>query len=131
MLDFSYKSAILCWNCIVKPYQEWWRERPDETRQPVRKDVGAKSGGKREMRIRYTHIESVDVRFFVFWAQLEKIFLNGIADLFAQFCITEASKYTKYSFGFRYLICTKISRFPFDKSFSELALSVKTYGIVS
>ena len=26
---------------------------------------GAKSGGKREMRIRYTHIESVGVRFFV------------------------------------------------------------------
>ena len=26
---------------------------------------GAKSGGKREMRIRYTHIESVDVRFFI------------------------------------------------------------------
>ena len=25
---------------------------------------GAKSGGKREMRIRYTHIESVGVRFF-------------------------------------------------------------------
>ena len=27
---------------------------------------GAKSGGKREMRIRYTHIESVGVRFFFF-----------------------------------------------------------------
>ena len=27
---------------------------------------GAKSGGKREMRIRYTHIESVDVRFLFF-----------------------------------------------------------------
>ena len=26
---------------------------------------GAKSGGKREMRIRYTHIESVGVRFFI------------------------------------------------------------------
>ena len=26
---------------------------------------GAKSGGKRKMRIRYTHIESVGVRFFV------------------------------------------------------------------
>ena len=25
---------------------------------------GAKSGGKREMRIRYTHIESFGVRFF-------------------------------------------------------------------
>ena len=66
MLDFSCKSAILSKNCIIKPYQEWWRERPVETRQPVRKDVGAKSGGKREMRIRYTHIESVDVRFFDF-----------------------------------------------------------------
>ena len=26
---------------------------------------GAKSGGKRKMRIRYTHIESVGVRFFI------------------------------------------------------------------
>ena len=26
---------------------------------------GAKSGGKREMRIRYTHIESVGVRFLL------------------------------------------------------------------
>ena len=29
---------------------------------------GAKSGGKREMRIRYTHIESVGVRFFYEYA---------------------------------------------------------------
>jgi len=27
-----------------KPYQEWWRERPDETRQPAFLR-GAKSGG--------------------------------------------------------------------------------------
>jgi len=27
---------------------------------------GAKSGGKREMRIRYTHIESVGVRFLFY-----------------------------------------------------------------
>ena len=26
---------------------------------------GAKSGGRRKMRIRYTHIESVGVRFFI------------------------------------------------------------------
>ena len=31
---------------------------------------GAKSGGRREMRIRYTHIESVGVRFFYFSAPL-------------------------------------------------------------
>ena len=27
---------------------------------------GAKSGGRRQMRIRYTHIESFGVRFFIF-----------------------------------------------------------------
>ena len=34
---------------------------------------GAKSGGKREMRIRYTHIESVGVRFFVGYGNLSAI----------------------------------------------------------
>ena len=38
---------------------------------------GAKSGGKREMRIRYTHIESVGVRFFmpenVLWEERKEI----------------------------------------------------------
>lgn len=42
------------------PYRERWRERPDETRQPTSRYAmqGAKSGGKREMRIRPAHIES-------------------------------------------------------------------------
>ena len=33
---------------------------------------GAKSGGRRKMRIRYTHIESVGVRFFDFCCAKER-----------------------------------------------------------
>ena len=45
---------------------------------------GAKSGGKREMRIRYTHIESVGVRFFI----VEKGKKTMEKRLFTSECVT-------------------------------------------
>ena len=51
------------------PYQERWRERPDETRQPVEEILqGAKSGGERKDEDSIdTHIGSAHVCFFIVW----------------------------------------------------------------
>ena len=47
-----------------KPYQERWRERPDETRQPVNSRCQIRRQTKDEDSID-THIESVGVCFFM------------------------------------------------------------------
>ena len=50
---------LSCYNHLeiaYKPYQEWWRERPDETRQPVCSRCQIRR--QRQMRIRFTHIGS-------------------------------------------------------------------------
>ena len=60
-LEFTIKYG----RTAYKPYQEWWRERPDETRQPDFFKVPNPAATIDEDSI-YTHIES-DVRFFVFW----------------------------------------------------------------
>ena len=58
-----------------KPYQEWWRERPDETRQPEFIKVPNPAATRDEDSI-YTHIES-DVRFFCFDGLLKKLTISG------------------------------------------------------
>ena len=83
---------------------------------------GAKSGGKRKMRIRYNAHRVFGVGFFLLGAAPKKFFASGAADLIPQLGITETSKYTKYSLGFCNLICEIISRCPSDKSFLKLAL---------
>ena len=55
----------------IQPYQEWWRERPDETRQPEFIKVPNPAATRDEDSI-YTHIES-DVRFLFFDGLLNKI----------------------------------------------------------
>ena len=62
------KNTVKYGRTAYKPYQERWRERPDETRQPAEEtQKGAKSGGetKDEDSIG-THIGSALCVFFVF-----------------------------------------------------------------
>ena len=66
------KKAVKYARTAYMPYQERWRERPDETRQPAEASVWCqiRRQTKDEDSID-THIGSVDVCFFIiFWETL-------------------------------------------------------------
>ena len=66
-LEFTIKYG----RTAYKPYQEWWRERPDETRQPVNSRCQIRRQTKDEDSI-YVHIGST-VCAFLFASGLGKV----------------------------------------------------------
>ena len=59
------KNRVEYGGIAYKPYQEWWRERPDETRQPVNSRCQIRRQTKDEDSID-THIESSVCAFLLF-----------------------------------------------------------------
>jgi len=92
------KNTVKYGRTAYKPYQERWRERPDETRQPAKAWCQIRRRTTDEDSID-THIGSAPCVLFCFMRTFEPYFLLS-ADLLLRSGVCKILKYTEYSCDF-------------------------------